>query len=136
KTGGRRGVSPDRRFLHQADEANAFARQRLDQTLFLAGIADRASRNIQPRRQCRIGNGPPLPDGGNQIVLADDALAVADQEIEQIEHWGRDRDGFSAAMQLAAAGVESTVLEKIAQAASPCWPRRSKILLQRKVSRR
>jgi hypothetical protein len=42
------------RFVHHAYETETFARQRFDQALFLAGIADRAPGVIQAGRQRRI----------------------------------------------------------------------------------
>jgi hypothetical protein len=40
-----------RPFLHYANEAEALARQRLDQVLLLAGVADCVTRGIQTGRQ-------------------------------------------------------------------------------------
>ena len=111
------------RLQDRSDETEALAWQGLDQALSLAGIADRAPGGIQPGRQRRIGHAAPVPDGVDQVVLADDALPVADQEIEQVEYLWRDGDGVRAAMQLAAVRVECVILEQIAQAAvSPRWP--------------
>ena len=120
-----RTVSADRsrqrvsRFQHGSDETEALSRQCLDQALFLAGIADRAPRGIQARCQRCIGHAAPVPNGADEVVLADDALPVADQIIEQVEYLWRDGDDFRAAMQLAAVGVECVILEEIAQAAVP-----------------
>ena len=85
----------------------------------MAGIADRAPSDIQARRQCSIGYDTPIPDGVDEVILADDALSVADQVIEQVEDLGRDGDDVRPAMQLAPVSVERERLEKIAQAAIP-----------------
>ena len=85
----------------------------------MAGIADHAASDIQAGRQRRIGYNTPIPDGADEVILADDALPVADQVIEQVEDLGRDGDDVRAAMQLAPVSVERELLEKIAQAAVP-----------------
>ena len=76
-----------------------------DEALFLAGIADRAPRGIQPGRQRCIGHAAPIPNGVDEVVFADDAFPVADQVIEQVEDLWRDGDDIRPAMQLAPVGV-------------------------------
>ena len=97
----------------------ALARQCLDEALFLAGVADRTPGDIQAGRQRRIGDDTPVPNGVDEVVLADDALPVADQVVEQVEYLWRDGDDVRAAMQLAPVGVECVVLEEIAHAVDP-----------------
>ena len=67
----------------------------------------------------------PLPNGVDEVVLADDALPVADQVIEQVEYLWRDGDDIRPAMQLAPVSVECVLLEEIAQAANPSGGLRS-----------
>jgi hypothetical protein len=93
-------------FLYQSDEPEALARQRLDETLFLAGIADHASSDIQAGCEGRIRHDTPIPNGIDEVVLADDALPVPDQVIEQVENLGRNGNGFRAAVQLAPVSIE------------------------------
>ena len=59
----------------------------------------------------------PVPDGVDEVVLADDALLVVDQVFDQIEYLRRDGDDLRSAMKLAPVGIECVVLEEIAQAA-------------------
>jgi hypothetical protein len=92
--------------LYQSNEPEALPRQCLDETLFLAGIADRASSDIQAGREGRIGDATPIPNGLDEVVLADDVLPVADQIIEQIENLWRNGNSFRPAMQLAPVRVE------------------------------
>jgi len=106
-------------FPNRPDETEALARQCLDQALFLTGIADRSSSGIQAGRERRFRYDTALPNGVDKVVLADDVLPVADQVVQQVEDLGRDRNQFSAATKLAAVGVESVVLEEVAQAAVP-----------------
>ncbi len=116
--GGCRGCGP-LRLPHLSDEAEALARQCFDQALFLAGIADRALGNIKAGRQRRIGHAAPIPDGVDEVILADHALSIADQVIEQVEYLWRDGDQVRATMQLAPVGVECIFLEEIAHAVNP-----------------
>ena len=102
-----------------SNETKALARQGLDEALLIPGIADCTPGDIQARRQCRIGNATPVPDGVDEVVLADDALPVSDQVIEQVEYLWSDGDYFRPAMQLAPVGVECELIEVIAQAANP-----------------
>jgi hypothetical protein len=73
-------------FLHRAHEAEALARQSLDQPLVLAAVADGVSCNIDAGREGRIGDDAPLPDGSDKIILTDDALAIANQVVENIKN--------------------------------------------------
>src|SRR5258706_11158522 len=87
-------------FPHRSDKTKALARQCFDKALFMAGIADRASSYIQAGRQCRIGHDAAVPNGVDEIIFADDALPVADQVFEQVEHLWCDDDDGRPAMQL------------------------------------
>src|SRR5262249_31940841 len=63
---------------HSADKADAFAVRGTKEALLLAAVADCAARRIYPRGQGRFRDDPSVPHGSQQIVLADDALAIAD----------------------------------------------------------
>ena len=71
------------RFPHCTDEPEAFPGQGFDEALFVPGIADCAARDIQTGRQRPVGDDTAVPNGVDEVVLADDALPVADQVIEQ-----------------------------------------------------
>ena len=94
------------RFPNRTDETKALARQRLDQALFLTGIADCSPGGIQARCQRRVGYAAPIPNGFDEVVLADNSLPVADQVIDQVKYLWRDGDDVCPAMQLAPVGVE------------------------------
>ena len=87
----RRGTRRPRFLTDVADETDAFARQRLDQPLPFAGVADRAARRVDPIEQRGLRDDAPAPDRGQQIILADHAVAVPDQVNEEIEDLGLDR---------------------------------------------
>jgi hypothetical protein len=87
--------------------------------LFLSVITDCTPGHIQARSQCGIGDDAPVPDGGDEIVLADDSLSVANQVFEKIKHLGCNRYEACPATQLAAVSVQHAVLEEITQASVP-----------------
>jgi hypothetical protein len=64
----------------------------------------------------------PVPDRRDQVVLADDPLAVADQKRQQIEYLGSDRNQDRPATQLAPARVQDEILEKITHRAVSAVP--------------
>jgi hypothetical protein len=70
------------------------------------GIADHASSDIQAGCEGRIRHDTPIPNGIDEVVLADDVLPVADQIIEQIENLWRNGNGFRTAVQLAPVSIE------------------------------
>src|SRR5262249_44142132 len=81
----------------------------LDQTLLLATVPDGAPSCIDPGGQGRVGNDPPVPDGGNQVVLADDSLAISDQIIQEVEDPRRNANELGSATQLAPVRVQHII---------------------------
>jgi hypothetical protein len=54
--------------------------------LFLAGIADCIPGGIQAGCQRRVRYAAPIPNGFDEVVLADNPLPVADQVFEQVKN--------------------------------------------------
>ena len=94
-----------------ADEADAFARQCLDQSLLVAGIADRAPGRVDPVEERGLRDNAPMPHRGQQFILADDTVTVPDQMNEKIEDLGRDGHQGRSPAQFATIRVECAVLE-------------------------
>jgi hypothetical protein len=69
--------------------------------LLLSAIADSAARGIDPRAQGRFRDDPSVPHGSEEIVLADDALAIANSVFEEVEDLRLEGDQRPAAPQLA-----------------------------------
>src|ERR1700720_2396402 len=86
---------------HGAHEANPLTMRGANEALLLAAVADRAARGIDPRAQRRFRDDPRVPHRTQQIVLADDAFAVADRVFEGVENLRLKRDQRPAAPQLA-----------------------------------
>jgi hypothetical protein len=94
-----------------ANETDALARQCLDQSLLVAGIADRAPGCVDSVEQRGLRNNAPLPDRGQQIILADHTVTVPDQVNKEIEDLGLDSHKGSSPAQFATIRVKYTVLE-------------------------
>ena len=62
-----------------------------------------------------LRNDAALPDRGNQLILADHALAMLDQVNQQIENLRLDSNSRATATQLTATGMQLTVAEAIPQ---------------------
>jgi hypothetical protein len=103
-------------FQYLSDKPEALARQRFDQPLSLPAISERNARGIDGRRQRRLGYDAAIPHRIDQIVLANDALAVGDKVHQEIEHLGFDRNEVSAATQFAPRLVKDKVFESKEQA--------------------
>ena len=85
----------------------------------LAAVADRAPGRIDASGQRRLRDDPAVPDTGDEIVLADDSLAVLDQVVQEIEDLRSKRNQISPTTQLAPIRIERIVFEQIAQFAAP-----------------
>lgn len=72
--------------LYDADEAESLARDRADQFLIFAAVADRLSRGVDAASQRRFRNDPVAPHRADEIVLADNAVAVLQQINQKVEH--------------------------------------------------
>jgi hypothetical protein len=60
-----------------------------------------------------------VPHPGDEIVLADDAVAVAQQVDQQVEHLRLDRNELRPAAQLAPLDIERVVAELEVHPSSP-----------------
>ena len=111
---GRLGLLP-----HRTDKADALARKRLDQTLRLAAVSDRPAHRVHARGQRRFRYYASLPDGLDEVVLADHPGAVADQELQKIEGLRLDRNEISSAAQLAPICVKGKIFEPVEHFPNP-----------------
>ena len=102
-----------------ADETDALARQCLDQSLLVAGIADRAASRVDPVEQRGFRNTAPVSDRGQQFVLADHTATVLDQVNDEIEDLGLDRHAFTGADQFAALRIKALVFKQKSHSTIP-----------------
>ena len=80
-------------------------------------VADRGARGIDPRGERGFGNNPAAPNGVDQLVFADNPIAISHQIEDQIEDLRLDRNEVVAAAKFAAIRVQDVVREKIYQTA-------------------
>ena len=106
---GRRARS--RLLAHRADKAETLARDRADDVLLFATVADRLAHRRDAAAQRRFGDNAPAPDRGDDIVLGDNTVAVLKQIDKEIKDLRLDLNLSRAAPQLAAADVERIVSE-------------------------
>ena len=95
----RRRPPAQRSLLDLADEAEAALVQRADQRLLVAVVADRAPRRADARIERRVGDHPSLPHRLEQLVLADDPVAMPHQIGEHVEDLRLDRHGRAGVPQ-------------------------------------
>src|ERR1700724_1209220 len=106
-------------FAHRADKADAFAVRCAKEALLLPAVADGAARRIDPSAQGRFRDYAPLPHGSEQVVLADDALAVADRVFEEVENLWLEGDQRRAAPQLAPRRIQREIFKEVEQCTAP-----------------
>ena len=92
-----------------ADKPDAPARDGADQFLLRGAVADGLARGVDAAGKGRIRNRPAAPDRGEEIVLADDALAIFQKVGQDVEYLRFDVNRRAAAPQLAAVGIKRMI---------------------------
>jgi hypothetical protein len=105
--------------MNVAGEAIAFARRRADQPLMRTAVAESVTDRIDPGRDRAIGHDAALPDRLDQVVIADHARAVDDQEFQDVEHLRLDGNNLAASTQLAPVTIEAEVFKPVDQGMAP-----------------
>src|SRR6266446_8015495 len=96
--GARREILP---LLRGADKATALTGHGPNQILRRAAVADRLAHRVDPAGHCRFGHDPAAPDRLQQVVPADDAVAVLHQVNEKVEDLRFERDQLAAPPEFA-----------------------------------
>src|SRR5215472_8373726 len=91
----------------------SLAGDRSKQALVLPAVADGLARRVDMTGQGRFRDDPPGPHGIEELVLADDVLAVPHQMQQQVEDLRSDGDRLSAARELPPVRVDHIVLERV-----------------------
>ena len=94
---------------------------RHDQALLIAAVPNRPTDRVDARGQRYDVS---LPDGGDDLVLADDPVPVADQLVKKVDHLRRDGDCCPIASQLATVHIKREILEGVTQAGVFHGPKR------------
>lgn len=80
-----------------------------DQSLSLAIVANRSAHGIDAAGQRRFRDDPPAPNRPQEVVLADNPVAVQHQVNQQVEHLWLERHRFAVAAELAPVDVEHLI---------------------------
>src|SRR5262249_4906050 len=97
--------------VHRGDETKPFLGERPNEALLLAAIANGLAHRIYSAGQSRFRNNPSAPNGGDEVVLADNTVAIFDQINQHIEDLRFEGDELIAASQLAPVGVQQAFFE-------------------------
>src|SRR5262245_4137690 len=102
-----------------ADEAKPPLVQSADEALVAAAIAERAPCRADAGVERRLRDDAALPDDVEQLVFADDPVAIANEVNEQIEHLRLDVDIRPGEPQLLPREVDLEIAEAEAQRSPP-----------------
>jgi hypothetical protein len=97
--------------FHGCDPAHALSGKRAHKFLLVAAVADGPAHRVNAAGQGRFRDDAAAPDRFNQIVLADDAIAIRDEINQNVENLRLDRDNGAAQAQFTALAVEREILE-------------------------
>ena len=94
-----------------ADKSESPPMHRPNEALRPSVIADRLTRGLEAGRNGRFGDDPALPNRVDDLVPADDAVAVACEEMQQIEGLRLDLARFAVAPEFVELRIELPVVE-------------------------
>src|SRR6185503_12496796 len=99
--------------IDAADKAEAALVDGADQPLCLAVIADDLTDRLDPARESRLRYDAAMPDRFEDVIAADDAIAVLHEVDEQGENLRLDRQHRLAVAQLLRADIELEAVKTI-----------------------
>src|SRR5262252_8417466 len=102
-----------------ADEAETLAGDRPDKALLLAGVADGLANRVDVTGDRRFRDDPAAPYRLQQVVLANDAVAVPDEMQQQVEDLRPDGHDFRAMCELPAFRVEHVAAKRELHVGTP-----------------
>ena len=103
-------------FPNVTNEAEAFAGDRSDEALFPTAIAYGFACRVDVTGQGQFGDDAATPHPVQQVILADDVLAVLQQIQQQIEDLRANRNRLGAPCELPPLLVEHVVVEGVLHA--------------------
>ena len=107
---------------HVADKPETLARKGAYELLLLTAVANRPAHGVYSAGQRRFGYDASTPDRGNEIVLADDTVAIPDEMDQKVEDLRLERNQLATALELATIRVEGVASEQDRQIPSPAGP--------------
>jgi len=97
--------------LNDSHEAESLTGYSANQSLLGAAVADCVSNGRNSAAQRRVRNDSAIPNFRQQIVLADDAPAIVDEENQEVEDLRFDRDDIGSAPQFTQVGIERILVK-------------------------
>src|SRR5207302_2802236 len=94
-----------------ADKTKSPLVEGADQSLAVPAVAKRAPSGADTGADRRLRHDPALPDRVDQLVLADDPVAIADEENEQVENLRLEVHDRTRAPQLPPRKVDLELVE-------------------------
>ena len=91
--------------------------QRANETLVVAAVAERAPGRADARAQCRLRDDASLPNRLEELVLAHDSIAVANEVNKEVEHLRLDVNDRAGAPHLLSCEVNLEIGEAEVQSA-------------------
>src|SRR5262249_27976483 len=89
-----------------ADESESALVERANERMIVAGVAERAPGGADAGADRRLRDHAPLPNRGDQLVLAHDSITVPDEVDEQVEHHRLDGDNRAGSPQFSPREVD------------------------------
>src|SRR5207247_2274593 len=102
-----------------ADEADALARNRADEALLLAAVADRLARRVDSAGERRVRDDASAPHPRDEVVLADHAVAVLQEINQEVEDLRLQRHQRVGPPQLPAVYVKYLIRKEKLQVVAP-----------------
>ena len=98
---------------HRPDETIAVALDGPNEPLMFAAVSNRTADSGYPAAESRLGNDATTPDAGEQVVVADDAMAIANEMKKDVEDLRFNADGVDASPKLASVFVKDVLVERV-----------------------
>jgi len=78
-----------------------------------AAVSDGTTDSGYSAAQSRLANDATTPDAGEQVVVADDAMAIANEMKKDVEDLRFNADGVDASPKLPLVFVEDKLVERV-----------------------
>src|SRR5262245_22122352 len=103
-----------------ADETKPAPVKRANEALVVAAVAERAPCRADPGAQRRLRDDAPLPNRVEQLVLADEPVAVPNEMNQQVEYLRLDVNNHTSPAQLSLRDIDFEIGESKVQSKPSC----------------
>src|SRR3974390_3502748 len=97
---------------HVTDKAKALARNGAQETLILASVLYCLAHGIDATGQRRLRDDTAIPHFVEQLILADDAIAILDEIQHQVEDLRLERNAFAGAAKLSPSDIKHMIFKE------------------------